>query len=361
MTAMNDDRGMGGRPGDGMPDDGLPDELRRRLADAVSEIRPAHDALDRLREAVPARRRRRRATALTAVATVAVLGIATPMVRTVVITDETTQQSGSKTDSAQDSEAAATGGESGGTQTFSDGRDPVGSTISGGGTTSGSRNTPKAEPSASAPAAAASPGLTLPPDQSTASGQPLPTVPPTTATGTVGPTASPSDPPAPACTIPDLVQVGGNELGTPGADGVTYGVVEVRNVAQHDCTIVGSGHVMVASPPGNPPIQVSVKIHEAGDPASRLPEVPAPVGPLTLRPGASYEFQFAWQPTAGTGVNGSCTPGDNPPGPPPPEPALGYALADGDVTVAEVRLSAACGGVVYRTDVYAAGTHPRVG
>lgn len=356
MTAMNDDRGMGGLPDE--TSDGLPDELRRRLADAVAGIRPAPDALDRLREAVPARRRRRRATALTAVATVAVLGIATPMVRTVVIDDKTTQQSGTQSGSAPGVETAPAGDTDGDPRNFADSRGAIG--IVGGGTTGGARSTPTVGPTATASAAAPSAGATPRPDDSAAPGRQEPSVAPTTATGTVGPTASASAPPAPACTIPDLVQVV-NELGKPGADGVTYGVVEVRNIAKHDCTIVGSGHVMVASPPGNPPIQVSVKVHEAGDAASRLPEVAAATGPLTLRPGSSYEFQFAWQPTAGTGVNGSCTPGDNPPGPPPPEPALAYALADGDVTVAEVRLSAACGGVVYRTLVYATGAYPRVG
>lgn len=353
---MNDDRGMGGLPGG--PSDGLPDELRRRLGDAVADIRPAPDALDRLREAVPARRRRRRATALTAVATVAVLGIATPMVRTVVIDDKTTQQSGSDSGTTPAAELSATGDADDDPRNFADSRGPVGA-MSGGSATGGPKTTPSVAPSATVPPIAPTAGLTPPPADPDATQVP-PTVVPTTATGTVGPTASPSASPAPACTIPDLIQVS-NDLGRPGSDGITYGVVEVRNVAKRDCTIVGSGHVMVASPPGNPPIQVSVKVHEAGDPASRLPEVAAATGPLTLRPGASYEFQFAWQPTAGKGVNGSCTPGDNPPGPPPPEPALAYALADGDVTVAEVKLSAACGGVVYRTQVYASGAYPRVG
>ncbi|UGQ09059.1 hypothetical protein LO772_19010 [Yinghuangia sp. ASG 101] len=358
MTAMNDDRGTGDLP-DGASD-GLPDELRRRLADAVSEIRPAPDALDRLREAVPARRRRRRATALTAVATVAVLGIATPMVRTVVINDKTTQQSGSNSESADAADTAPAGdSDEDPRNNFSDSRGAIGA-LNGGAVNGGPKSTATIAPSAAPSAAAPSAGSTPPPDETADPGRLPPTVEPTTATGTVGPTASPSASPAPACTISDLVQVS-NELGRPGSDGVTYGVLEVRNIANRDCTIVGSGHVMVASPPGNPPIQVSVKVHEAGDPASRLPEVAAATGPLTLRPGASYEFQFAWQPTAGTGVNGSCTPGDNPPGPPPPEPALAYALADGDVTLAEVRLSAACGGVVYRTKVYATGTYPRVG
>ncbi|MGW0659264.1 hypothetical protein [Streptodolium elevatio] len=362
MSAMNEDRGAaGGRSGDEMPDDGLPFELRRRLNDAVSDIRPAPDALDRLRAAVPARRRRRRAMVLTTVGTVAVLAVATPVVRTAVITDQTTQKSGTQADAdsgENDVENANGNGADDDGEGNKDGHGSLGSSSSG----KADGDNPPASVSTLntplTPTALPTFGLIPTPPASVPSATAGPTITPTTATATVGPTGATTPPPAPACTVNDLEQGPATVLGSPGADGIAYGVVEIRNTSRRDCSIGGPGNVMVAAPPGNPPIQVSVIVHQSSDPAVRLPEVAAPTGPLTVRKGAAYEFQFAWQPTAGTGAGGSCTPGD-PPGPPPPVPALGYALADGGVKLAEVRLTAACGGVVYRTDVYLSGAYPK--
>lgn len=346
-----------GRSEDGLPD-GLPFELRRRLNDAVADIRPAPDALDRLRAAVPARRRRRRSMVMTTVGTVAVLAIATPVVRTVVITDQATQNSGTQSDVAQGDDDNQGDDDGKGGSGGNNGHGSLGSGASGEDDSAGSRPAASSANTATAPTALPTFGLipTPPPVDPIATAGP--SVTPTTATATVGPTGAPT-PPAPACTVNDLEQGPGTVLGAPGADGIAYGVVEIRNTSRHDCAIGGPGNVIVAAPPGNPPIQVSIMVHQSSDPAVRLPEVAAPGGPLTVRRGATYEFQFAWQPTAGTGVDGSCTPGDNPPGPPPPVPALGYALADGGVKLAEVRLTAACGGVVYRTDVYLSGAYPR--
>lgn len=362
MSAMNEDPGAaGGRSDDGMPD-GLPFELRRRLNDAVSDIRPAPDALDRLRAAVPARRRRRRAMVLTTVGTVAVLAVATPVVRTAVITDQTSQKSGTQADadSGEDVENADGNGADDDGRGGNDGHGSLGSSSSGKDDDDNSRPSVSPLTTPATPTSLPTFGLIPTPP---APGQPTatagPTVTPTTATATVGPTGATTPPPVPACTVNDLEQGPATVLGSAGSDGIAYGVVEIRNTSRRDCSIGGPGNVMVATAPGNPPIQVSVIVHQSSDPAVRLPEVAAPTGPLTVRKGAAYEFQFAWQPTAGTGVGGSCTPGDNPPGPPPPVPALGYALADGGVKLADVRLTAACGGVVYRTDVYLSGAYPK--
>ncbi|WP_436774332.1 hypothetical protein [Yinghuangia sp. YIM S09857] len=358
MSAMNEDPGAaGGRSDDGMPDS-LPAELRRRLDAAVSDIRPAPDALDRLRAAVPARRRRRRAMVLTTVGTVAVLAVATPVVRTVVITDQTTQKSGTQADAdnAQDI------GDTEGNGEDDDGRDDDGQGSLG---SNGSGKEDKdSRPSASAQNILPSPtglptfGLIPTPPAPQSSAPVGPSITPTTATATVGPTGATTAPPPPACTVNDLEQGLATALGPAGSDGIAYGVVEIRNTSRRDCSISGPGNVIVAAPPGNPPVQVSVIVHQSSDPAVRLPQVAAPTGPLTVRKGATYEFQFAWQPDTGNGGSTSCTPGD-PAGPPPPVPALGYALADGGVKLADVRLTAACGGVVYRTDVYLSGAYPK--
>ncbi|MCF2529169.1 hypothetical protein [Yinghuangia soli] len=361
MTAMNEGSGVGGRlPQDGRPDAGGPaapaelEALRRRLQDAVSGIQPAPDALERLRAAVPARRRRRRATVLTVAATVVVLAVATPMVRTVVITDQNAAKSGEANVFPTDG-SDVPGGEDDGDDNEGSERVGAGANGNGAGSNGGRPPARSGSPSPGASSSALPGGL---PNESPAPGQTAPVMPPVTTTATVGPTAVPTQLP-PACTINDIEQGAGTGLAAAGPDGMAYGVVEVRNISRRDCSITGSGNVLVAAAPGNPPIQVSIKMHEAGDPAVRLPAVLPAGQPLVVPAGAAYEFQFAWLATPGPGVGGSCTPGDNPPGPPPPVPALGYMLADGGVKIAEVPLTAACGGVVYRTDVYLTGAYPR--
>ncbi|MDI2127873.1 hypothetical protein [Yinghuangia seranimata] len=342
MTAMNEDPGRDGQ----VPDD-LSEEVRRRLHEAVSGIRPAPDALERLREAVPARRRRRRATALTAAATVVVLAIATPMVRTVVLTDQ--NSTGSESNPAANVDGSGDPSDPNGATAKATGRSSsVGSTVGGAG--GGGHSTSGPGQATVSPTALPTAG-TLP----TSLAPLAPSGGATTATGTVAPTGAPTAlAPPPACGVTDLEQglATGLEPGGPGADGLTYGTVAIRNASKRDCSISGPGIVLVAAPPGNAPVQVSVKMHVTGDPAMKLPDIPPSTGPLVVRPGATYEFKFAWAPTLGTGKDGSCTPGDNPAGPPPPVPSLAYMLADGGVKLAQVTLSAACGGMVYRTDVY---------
>lgn len=344
MTAMNEDPGRPGGSSGEFPD-GLSEEVRRRLHDAVADIQPAPGALERLRVAVPARRRRRRAAGATALATVAVLAIATPVVRTAVLSDQTSQKS-AKTSS----QSSAGGGQNdqGENNDDQESRGTIGSSgVAGSDGNGGAKPRPTGGPQATATTT-----VVIAPVQ--------PTLPVSTATASPTATATTTLPPgAQACEVKDLEQGSGTTLAAPGSDGIAYGVVEVRNVSRRDCAVAGAGIVLVAAAPGNPPVQVQVKFHEAGDLAVRLPSVAASTGPLTVKAGAAYEFQFAWLPTRGTGVNGSCTPGDSPAGPPPPIPSLAYMLADGGVKMAEVPLTPACGGVVYRTEVYPVGAFPR--
>ncbi|NUU24764.1 MAG: hypothetical protein HOV68_25160, partial [Streptomycetaceae bacterium] len=285
MTAMNEDPGLGG----GRPDDELPAQLRRRLHDAVADISPAPDALDRLRDAVPARRRRRRAVMMTTAATVVVLAVATPMVRTMVITDQNTQNSGNGTETLPNTAPGADTGDAG-EETDDDGGGTLGiGSVGGIAGSGGARPSPSQQPAASP---SATPSSVLPSfAPSYLPGLPLPTDGVTAASASAAPSAS-TPPPVPACTVDDLEQGTGTHLGQAGSDGIAYGVVEIRNISKRDCSVTGQVNVMVASPPGNPPIQVSVKVHQQGDPAVRLPEVSATTGPLTVRQGATYEFQF---------------------------------------------------------------------
>jgi hypothetical protein len=342
VTAMNEDPGRPGGSSGELPD-GLSEEVRRRLHDAVADIQPAPGALERLRVAVPARRRRRRAAGATALATVAVLAIATPVVRTAVLSDQTSQKS-AKTSS----QSSAGGGQNdqGENDDDQESRGTIGSSGVAGSNGNGAKPRTTGGPQATATTTAVI----------------APILPTTTATATASPTATATStlpPGAQACEVNDLEQGSGTTLAAPGSDGIAYGAVEVRNVSRRDCTVAGAGIVLVAAAPGNPPVQVQVKFHETGDLAVRLPSVAAPTGPLTVKAGAAYEFQFAWLPTRGTGANGSCTPGDGQAGPPPPIPSLAYMLADGGVKMAEVPLTPACGGVVYRTEVYPVGVFPR--
>jgi len=324
------------------PDD-LADEVRRRLHAAVSDVRPSSDALDRLRAAVPARRRQRR-VATFGVATLAALVLAgTPVLRTAVDTDGGSESNIGKTNSTAIEttpvtvEPTAEGGVSAGVPGTVDSVEPTPDDVVPVATTSGTptQASPTTEPSAPpSPEETVVPPVIEPPTRT-----PPPTKPP----------------PAPSCQATDLF-AGDARLGAVGADGLAYGVLQVRSNASHDCAVAGPGVVVVVSPPGNPIVQVSVVEHVAGDVATALPAPASSAGGITLARGQAYEFQFAWQPQP-PGADGTC----GVDAPPAPVPALGYTLVSGDFNVAKVTLTSTCGGTLYRTDIYRTGEHPRVG
>jgi hypothetical protein len=317
------------------PDD-LAEEVRRRLHEAVAEVRPAPDALDRLRVAVPARRRRRRAAMIGTAGLAAALIVATPMLRTAADSDGSPRSNISRTNSSAavqnvtDPLPTPDGGVSAGVPGDLDhSAPPSGQAVTPTGTggsvapTGGQSGTGHSAPPATAPASSAPPAST---------------------------------PPAPpACQATELF---GEDalLGALGPDGLAYGVLQVRSNAAKDCVVAGPGVVVVASPPGNPVVQVSVVQHVRGDVAKSLPEPASSTSGITLKRGQSYEFQFAWQPLA-PGADGTCAAD----APQAPVPALGYTLASGDFNVAKVALTSTCGGTLYRTDIYRTGEHPRVG
>lgn len=326
--------------------DELADEVRRRLHAAVSDVRPSSDALDRLRAAVPARRRQRRVAILGAATLAALVLAGTPLLRTAVDADDGSESNLGRTNVTLTETSPVTmepsssvGGVSAGVPGTVDSAEPSppGEVLPV--VTTSSAPPPTVEPSAP-------PEQTVTPPLSASSSPP-----PTPTTPAPVPT---KPPPVSPCQATDLFGEDAH-LGTVGADGLAYGVLQVRSNASRDCAVAGPGAVVVVSPPGNPIVQVSVVEHVDGDVATQLPEPASSVGGITLKKGQAYEFQFAWQPQA-PGADGTC----GVDAPPAPVPALGYTLVSGDFNVANVTLTSTCGGTLYRTDIYRTGEHPRV-
>ncbi|MGC0422216.1 hypothetical protein [Embleya sp. AB8] len=318
------------------PDD-LAAEVRRRLHEAVADVRPASDALDRLRVAVPVRRRRRRAATFGAAGLVAVLLVGTPVLRTVVTGDDSKSNVGGirSSSSAVNATEPLPGPSEGVSAGLPGGAGQSHPASRGGTPTTGSGAS--IAPSSGQSAGATTGQTALP----ATSAPPTETVPPVK--------------PVPACLTTDLLGEDAH-LGPVGSDGLAYGVLQVRSNAAKDCQVAGPGVVVVVSPPGNPIVQVTVSQHASGDEAVALPVPSSSAGGITLRRGQAYEFQFAWKPQA-PGTDGTCGVG----APKAPVPALGYALATNDFNVAKVTLTSTCGGTVYRTDIYRTGEYPRVG
>jgi hypothetical protein len=335
----NDPRTLGPDP------DNLAQEVRRRLHEAVADVQPAPDALERLRVAVPARRRRRRAATAGAIGLAAALIVGTPVLRTAVHTGDSTESNVGQTNATK-----SVVGDAHPTSVSGDGLTVGGAGAVGQSAAPTARSAPPTAGSTAAPTTTTSPS-----GQSTASTQP--TVPATTAATSAPATSAqpPAPPPTPACQAVDLI---GEDalLGPVGANGLAYGVLQLRSAAAKDCVVSGPGVVVVSSPPGNPVVQVSVVNHTRGDVATGLPEPAASAPGITLKRGQTYEFQFAWQPQAPR-EDGTCAVD----APPAPVPALGYTLASGDFNVAKVTLTSTCGGTLYRTDIYRTGDYPRAG
>ncbi|GCD97163.1 hypothetical protein [Embleya hyalina] len=318
------------------PDD-LAAEVRRRLHQAVSDVQPAPDALDRLRAAVPARRRQRRMATLGAAGLAAAILVGTPVLRTAVTGGEDSRSNvgGVHPSSSVVNATEPLPGPSDGVSAGLPGAGQTRPASRGSSPTSGSG-------SSTAPTGGQTAG--------TGTGQ---SVPPSSS---VSPseTAPPVKPP-PACRTVDMSGEDAR-LGPVRADGLAYGVLQVRSNAAKDCVVTGPGVVVVVSPPGNPIVQVTVVQAPSPDAATALPVPSSSAQGITLRPGQAYEFQFAWKPQP-PGADGTCAAD----APKAPVPALGYALAADDFNVAKVTLTPTCGGTVYRTDIYRTGEYARVG
>lgn len=344
--------------------------LRALLSGAVQGLEPSEHALERLRNAVPARRTRRRRALVGAAAAVLLAGAAVPT----ALRMTGTAGSGGAGHPAVAGHGEVRGGKAGsssdphqnGSGAHARSTAPAGK---GPGAGDG-RGGPAPHPSGSSP------------DGAVAG--------PTTGGATAG-TSGHQDrnhqlPPIGA--VPGLPECTAGQLGVlgsahaPGADGKVYGSFKVTNVSDRGCLASGRDTVTAAPaadppPPTRNPV-VSVVGHTAGDPASALLPDPSAESPaVVLQPNAAYEVRFAWVPSerscpagtadpsakpaqGGSGAAGTAAGAGGPAAASDPlgttgEPAptgveVSHTPAAGAPTT-QATIPAACGGTVYRTGV----------
>ncbi len=271
-------------PHDNAPYSGAPfDELglRRLLHDAVRDIEPEPEALDRLARAVPARRTRRRQAMVGAAASMLLVGTAVPAVLHVAETGS------SESTGPVNASSSLVPGSSPGAPSIPRQSDTGRSfgQYPGEDVFAGPPGTGPASPQASAPGV-------LPGGSPAASGGP--------------PAAS-----SPACARTQLGN-GTAYTDTPDPDGRVYGAFRVVNVSASSCTVSGAGQIAVSAQGSTDPGQIQVVDHTEGDPASALPDPATVPAALVLPPGQAYQVQFAWIPASGGGTTG-CATGATPP------------------------------------------------
>lgn len=280
---MDDHTPSGGASGE--------EELRVLLRGAVEGLQPSAGALERLRDAVPARRtRNRRAAFVGAAAAVLLAGSAIPAAL---------HLSGAQ-GAAQDHPAMAGHGAATG-----DKHDTLTSDPHQNGFGSLPRPTPSfgevpavggvtGRPNATAGTPEA--GLAAGPSGAGTSGGPA---------GSGGSVVGPG--PLPPVAAPGVPGCGADQLGVVGSarapetDGRVYGSFRVTNVSAQGCAVSGQDTLTAAPAPGTgsgPASGVAVVGHKAGDPASGLLPDPAAAAPaLVLPPNTAYEVRFAWVPS----------------------------------------------------------------
>lgn len=264
----------------GGPVDESPEEaaLRDLLREAVRDLKPAPDALDHLRRAVPARRQHRRQALAGTAAAVLLVGTAVPAL---IHAADTAGRTSAAPATVASTHAAEPG---------EDGRTDIWGTTGDAGRpdhpqdTSGPDSSPPAAGSDDPSSLATSPGSTAPPD-------------------------------TPECSSGQLGQ-GSSNAGSLDAGERAYGWFRVANVSGSTCTVPAGPATVQLYPVGHADLsQISVVNHTADDPASELPADPAGT-PLVLAPGEHYEVDFVWVP-ADTGPGG-CPQPSSPPATPTP-------------------------------------------
>lgn len=302
------------RPADAEADDEL--ELRRMMRQAVADIAPTDEALDRLRRAVPARRARKRQALVGAVAAGVFVAMAVPAVLHVTKTASSDHPSiAGHSEASQGSTGAGT----------SDGH---GSKESGG-TPSHAEEREKADKKDEDKGGKEKGGVSH-----GASGGPDPA---STAAAT-----------SPVCDANDLSEAVAT-VGQPQADGTVYGSFRVSNGSAGNCTVDSPGAVVTLAEGAADPARVSVVDHTAGDRATGLPDPSTEPGQLILEPGMAYEVRFAWVPSATCPSTGGSTGGSTAPSngggepTPTPTPTSGSTGSSGDSTTSDSGLSAQLG------------------
>lgn len=339
--------GSGSEPGSAFDFGAGGDELalRRLMRDAVADLKPAPDALDHLRYAVPARRTRRRQAMAGAAAAVLLACTAVPALLHAANTSD--QHDTTAADVAHPNEPRQdTGGVGESSQDATGGPADTGT---------GENRTPS-------PSATPSPTRT-PPSVPGATVAPKPS-------GSTGRTT-------PTCDRSQLGS-GAGKTDAPDSQGTVYGWFRVANVSAKGCLVKGGGALTVLAQGSADASKILVLEHTTGDPAAGLPDVAA--APLVLQPGDTYEVRFAWVPdpagpngcpvpptptptpttgggsTSGSGANNGTSASDDTPAaadePPTPAPAsveVSHTPEAGSPAVADTTIPDACAGTIYKT------------
>ncbi|MFJ6486171.1 hypothetical protein ACIQK6_39515 [Streptomyces sp. NPDC091682] len=341
------------------------EELRVLLRGAVEGLQPSADALERLRDAVPARRtRNRRAALVGAAAAVLLAGTAIPAALHLSAAEgaapDHPAMAGHGESTGDKHDSPASNPHQNGFGSLPRATDPFGEVPSAGGGTGQPNAT--AGPSAN--------GLTVGPSGAGTSAGPAGTGGSAAGSGPLPPVAAPG---VPGCGADQLGVVGSARA--PETDGRVYGSFRVTNVSAQGCSVNGQDTLTAAAAPGTGAGTgpgVAVVGHTAGDPATGLLPDPAAAAPaLVLPPNTAYEVRFAWVPSGRTCApantdTGAKSPQTEPAGAaggtgsgPAVEPQAGASPAPGGVAVSHTPQSGAtttrttipeaCGGTVYRT------------
>jgi hypothetical protein len=238
--------------------------LRNLLHQAVQEIEPRDGTLDHLRKAVPARRARKRQAVVGMAAAALFIGTAIPALWHV------SNSAGPGVDpSIAGHGSQAQGG-------ASQGKDPAGGETTSGGSSGRTEDKGKAEqkeggkgkPTGSAAGSGGNPGA---PSTSAAAG-------------------------APVCSAAEIGSPT-QTVNAPDSVGAVYGTFRFTNVSGTSCTVSGPGTLTPTPAGAADATKISAVRHVAGDAAAALPDPSLEVTSLLLKPGSSYEVQFAWVPT----------------------------------------------------------------
>ncbi|MEU6390198.1 hypothetical protein [Streptomyces sp. NPDC046939] len=339
------------RPADAEADGEL--ELRRMMRQAVADIAPTDEALEKLRRAVPARRARKRQALVGAVAAGVFVAMAVPAV--LHVTKATSSDHPSIAGHSEASRGTTGAGPSDGPDGKRTGATPSPSEEHEKAGKKDKEKGGKEKPGGASAGASGGPG------------------PASTAAAT-----------SPVCDANDLSQAVAT-VGPPQADGTVYGSFRVSNGSSGNCTVDSPGSVVTLAEGAADPARVSVVDHTAGDRATGLPDPSTEPGQLVLEPGMAYEVRFAWVPSGTCPSTGGSTGGTTAPtgdGEPTPTPTptgttstgsesgasdsglstqLGSEDEPGSVVVshtaepgapsAAATIPDACAGTVYRTGV----------
>lgn len=259
------------------------ESLRQLLHGVADRVEPDPTSLEQIQHAIPIRRARRRNTFIGAGAAALAVGVTLPLMQAGVVPGPLNDRAGNAAHSAHADSEEANGADA---LAGGQGGDSVpGPERHHNGAGGGEQETPSNSPAGSGSPSAGDEELS-----ST----------------------------APSCSNTQL----GNPdvaVGDPDSQGRVYGSFQLSNISDEACR-VRDGDGMTATGKGRADgVAFQVLEHTSGGRASELPDPSETRGPVILRPGESYEVQFAYLPAPETGVR--CVPKDDkePTDPPPGE------------------------------------------